>query len=319
MATATSRAEETLERFNDVQVYVHGVLALSIFALYLTGLPMTFNQSLGWLFDVFGRSNVVIGHVVSGVVMIASMLYLTVYMVLGLIVRETTLMNVLPRLDDIREGIQQMKWLAGMGSEPASHKYSVLQKAEIWIIAVEVGVMAVTGLLLYYVGVLSTASPNPLMLIFRDVHAIIAVTMLMGIVFHLFMTHIAEYPLDRSMFDGKVDLGRACDEWQAWAESETGVGDAPCEEHTHSTILTGGMVIGFLLFMIIFTGVLLQYVLAPLPTGGPSLISTVTPNTLPTGVIGLIYDVGLNLAVLVILASIGALLYGFALRWGVAE
>ncbi len=320
MATASRTSEAVLDRFNDVQVYVHGLLAASIFALWLTGLPLTFNEPLGWIITLIGHTNVVIAHVAAGVALIGSMVYLTVYMALGLVVGETTLRNVLPRLDDVREGIQQVKWLAGVGDEPHSHKYTVLQKAEIWIIAFEVGVMSVTGLLLWYVGVLSPASPNPLMLILRDVHAIVAVTMLMGIVFHLFMTHVAEYPLDRSMFDGKVDLGRACEEWRAWAEEELqGPANHPCEESTHSTILTGGMVLGMLLFGVIWTGIILEYVLSPLPTGGPSLIQNVTPNTLPAGPMGMAYFVGLNAAALVILVSVGALLYGFSLRWGIAE
>jgi cytochrome b subunit of formate dehydrogenase len=312
--TAATTRDATLQRFSDVQVYVHALLAISIFALWLTGLPLTFNEPLGWLIGVFGYSNVIAVHIVAGVALIGTMLYYTAYMGLGLLTGDSTLRHMLFGIDDVIEVIGQLKWLAGMGPEPESGKYTFLQKAEVWIIAFEVGAMIVTGVLLWFLGILAPTSPNLPMLIMRDVHAIIAVTMLMGVAFHLFMTHVKEFPIDRSMFDGRVDVGRACDEWQAWARQNM-VRQGECEESTHSTILTSGMMLTMLLFFIIWTGIILQYVFAPLPTG-PSLTQHIAPNTLPGGALGTVYFVGLNLAALVCIASVLAIGYGFYLRLG---
>ncbi|MEF8975915.1 MAG: cytochrome b/b6 domain-containing protein [Halapricum sp.] len=314
-ATDTGTDNAVIERFNSVQVYVHALLASSIFLLWLTGLPMTFYEPLGWLIELFGHSNVVLVHVAAGVALIAVMMYYAVYMTLGLATGNTTLRHAMFGLDDVREVVQQMKWLAGLGAEPDSGKYTFLQKAEIWIIAFEVGVMIVTGLLMWYVGVLASTSPNLPMLIMRDVHAIVAVTMLMGVTFHLFMTHVKEFPMDRSMFDGTVGVGRACQEWQTWAREEIGTETVPCEEQTHSSILTTGMVITVMLFAIIWTGVILQYVLSPLPTG-PSLSQQIAPNALPGGTLGLVYFLGLNLAALVCIGSVVAIGYGIYSRYG---
>lgn len=318
MATAT-RSEAVLQRFGDVQVYVHAALATSILVLWLTGLPLTFNEVLGWLVVLFGHGTIVIVHVAAGVLLILTGLFYLVYAVLGLLSGTTSLrgMASLPRLRDAREGIDHVKYLIGLAGEPDYGKYTVLQKAEIWIIAFETVVMSVTGLGLWYLGVLNTQSPNLTMLIVRDVHAIVAVTMLMGVVFHLFMTHVKEFPMDQSIFDGTVGVGRACQEWAGWAEREVGTSDVPCEETTHSTILTTGMVVTMLLFGIIWTGVILQYVLAPLPTG-PSLLSNVAPNALPGGLLGGIYLVGLNLAAIVIVLSIVAIGYGLLRRWRIS-
>lgn len=311
MSTET-RAEATLQRFNAVQVYVHALLAISIFLLWLTGLPITFQEPLGWLLGVFGHSNVIFVHIVAGVGLVATMLYYTAYMILGFATRESTWEHIMFGLDDIRELIAQGKWLAGLGPEPESGKYTFLQKAEIWIIAFEVGAMIVTGVLLWFLGTLQSTSPNLPLLVTRDVHAIVAVTMLMGVSFHLFMTHVKEFPIDGSMFHGRVDVGRAANEWQKWA-SEAIEGDVDGEETTHSTILTSGMVVTMLLFFIIWTGVILQYVFAPLPTG-PSLTDTIAPNALPGGALGFVYLLGLNLAAVVCFASIVAIGYGFYIR-----
>ena len=86
-----------------------------------------------------------------------------------------------------------------------------------------------------------------------------------------------------------------------------------CPDHTPPQVLTTGMMVGMVLFAVIWTGVILRYVLSPLPTG-PSLISDIAPNALPGGIIGIVYFVGLNMAALAIIAGIVALGYGFYIR-----
>lgn len=315
MATATEHGR--LLRFNDVQVYFHGLLALSILVLWVTGLPLTFNEPLGWILAIIGHGNVVLVHVIAGGVLVATSVFYLVYGVLGLVAGENSLQHVLPGLSDITEAIEHLKYLAGWRDHPTAGKYTFLQKAEIWIIAFEAIAMILTGLVLW-AGKLNGVSPAPLLLITRDVHAIVAVTMLVGVTFHLFMTHVKEFPLDRSMFRGTVELGRACDEWEGWTEQEVGRTDVPCEELTHSTILTTGAIVGMILFGVVWTGVILQYVLSPIPTGGLSVAQTLSPNALPGGAIGAVYAVGLNLAMIVILGAIAAVGYGFVDRWTAA-
>lgn len=315
MATATQGA---LQRFNDVQVYAHGLLAASILFLWVTGLPITFHDPLAWVMAIVGYDNVVLAHVVAGGVLLATSIFYLVYGAAGMFAGQTTLSNVLPGISDIKEAVEHLKYLAGMRDQPASGKYTFLQKAEIWIIVAETTAMLLTGLVLWG-GTLTSVSPAPAYLIIRDVHAIVAVTMLVGVTFHLFMTHVKEYPLDRSMFDGTVSLDRACEEWEGWVETSVGYMDAgTCEETTHSTVLTTGVIVGMILFGVVWTGVILQYVLAPVPTGGLSVAQGIAPNALPGGALGLIYTLGLNLAMIVLLGAIGALGYGFVERWTAA-
>lgn len=311
---STMSAESELDRFNDPQVYVHGLLAASILFLWVTGLPITFHEPFTWLAALVGYDHIVTLHLVSGAVLIGTSIYYLVYAVTGLIGGITTLKNVLPGIDDLWEALEHLKYLAGRRDQPASGKYTVLQKAEIWIIAGETAVMSATGIVLY-AGTLNGLSPAPAFLILRDVHAIVAVTMLVGVTFHLFMTHAKEFPLDRSMFTGTVTLGRACEEWEGWVETSVGYFDVSCPDETHGTVLTTSLIVGMILFGVVWTGVILEYVLSPVPTGGLSVAQDVAPHALPGGTLGTIYTVGLNIAMIVIFAAIGALAYGFYDRW----
>ncbi|MEF8772633.1 formate dehydrogenase subunit gamma [Halodesulfurarchaeum sp.] len=316
MSTLTS--ESTIQRFNASQVYVHGLLAASILLLWVTGLPITFHESFNWLIGLVGYGNIVLLHVASGVVLILTGLFYGVYGFLGWVQGQNSLKNVLPGPSDITEAIEHLKYLAGRRGQPASGKYTFLQKAEIWIIIFETTVMILTGVVLY-AGTLGNASPAPAFLITRDIHAIVAVTMLVGVTFHLFMTHAKEWPLDRSMFTGKVTLGQASEEWKGWVETSVGYVDVAFEDEGHSTALTTSLILGMIVFGVVWVGVILEYVLSPVPTGGLNVAQDVAPHALPGGIIGTIYTIGLNVAMLVIFAAIAALIYGFYERWTVAE
>ncbi|MFW6384819.1 MAG: cytochrome b/b6 domain-containing protein [Halodesulfurarchaeum sp.] len=323
---ATEEVRRTsLLRFNDVQVYAHGLIALSILLLWVTGLPLTFNEALGWVYDLLGGRNAILLHGVLGGLLSVTIIFYLVYGFLGVMTGESSFRNMMPKPEDIHEGIAQVKYLLGRGPEPVSGKYTVLQKAESWIIVFESVVMLWTGLLLWSATVstrspfaldtLMTQWPAPFMMILRDIHAIVAVTMLAGITFHLFMNHIKEWPIDLSIFTGAVDLGRACEEWQRWTEERTGLSEIPCEEYAWRPALTVGALVGMGVFAMVWLGAVLQYTLAPLPTGNLSVLRDIQPAGLPGGWLGAIFTVGLNLAFLVVLLAIVALLWGFMTRW----
>lgn len=314
-----------LARFNQIQVYTHGLLALSILVLWVTGLPITFNQALGWVYAILGGQTAIGIHVVAGGVLTGTLIFFTVYGFMGLVNGESTIRNIGPQVDDLYEGIDHVKYLLGRGPEPEADKYTVLQKAETWIIAFESVVMMWTGLMLWSAtrttrsppgfDTLLTEWPAPFMMILRDIHAIVGITMLAGITFHLFMTHIKEWPLDESMFTGVVGIGRACEEWSTWATEKTGLSDVPCSEYSWRPALNLGALAGMGIFAIAWLGAVLQYTLAPLPTGGLSVLEDISPAGLPGGTLGEVFSVGLNFAFLVVLLAIVALVWGFTIRF----
>ena len=348
MATETPTRTESgavLERFSGVQVYVHGLIALSIFVLYLTGLPLTFNDQLGWLFTVIGHGNVILVHVIAGVVMIGVGTFYLLYLLLTAALSHRAL-PVLPTTSDVREAVAYGKYLVGRGEKPAAGKYTWLQKAEVFVLALELVLLSITGLLLWYRGIFVSpefravlgdhqALADTLLLIVRDVHVVIAMTALMGISFHLYMVNVKEkFPFNDGMFSGTVSVERAAHEWEEWADehgigdgvgdgvgdgTEDGVGDAVAHGDGRSAAATPSrrVLVGVTLallsfFAVVLLATLFASVLSPLPTREYLLALPFDP--LAHGVPAIVFFVGLNVAVLVILAAGAAVCYGLANR-----
>ncbi len=311
-----------LERFSSVQVFVHATLAVSIFVLYLTGLPMTFADQLGWLFSVFTYGNIVLIHVAVGVVFVLVGTYYLLYLAVGMLLERRSI-PALPTLDDVREAVAYLGYLLGRNEKPPSKKYSWLQKAEIWVLAVELVVLSATGLLLWYRGIFvspefrailgaDAALADTLLLFVRDVHVVIALTMLMGISFHLYMVNVKErYPFNETMFSGDVSAGRAAHHWEEWADAEL---EAPPEtDHTprpSKRTLVGVTLALLAFFAVVLTATLLASILSPLPSREYLLALPADP----TGAANVVFLVGLNAAVLVILAGAAAIVYGMSVR-----
>lgn len=313
-----------IRRFSNAQVYVHAIAALSIFFLYLTGLPITFSEHLGWLFEIFGYGNVVMLHVAAGVVLLTVGIYYVVNVALGVFSGQASL-QVLPTRRTVEEAIEYAGYLLGRNERPTSGKYNWLQKSEVWVIVVEVTLLCVTGLLLWYRGlfvapefraVLGGHEPlaDVLLLMARDVHLVFALTMLIGIAFHLYVVNVKEkYPFNETMFSGDVSAERAAHHWRTWAEKKLGELPGHAETVTPSKKTLAAITLVLLTFFaVILTATLFAAVFSPLPTR--DYLVAVSGDILTGGVGGAVYFVGLNGAVLVVLGGSVAILYGIGKR-----
>ena len=314
---------ERVSRFSGIQVYVHASIAVSIFLLYLTGLPMTFNDQVGWLFSVFGYGNVVLIHVAVGVALILIGTFYVLYLLLEMLL-ERRAIPALPTMRDVREAYAYLGYLLGRNEKPAALKYNWLQKAEIWVIAVELVLISATGLLLWYRGIFvspefraflgaDAALADSLLLIVRDVHVVIALTMLMGIAFHLYVVNVKErFPFNETMFSGDVSAERAAHHWKDWAKGKLESEDLPEGHHRSPSkrTLVGISLALLSFFAIVLTATLISSVLSPLPTR-EYLIAL--PSD-PTGIASIVFLVGLNAAVLLVIAATVAILYGITKR-----
>lgn len=316
--------EQRLERFSSVQVWVHGTIAVSIFVLYLTGLPMTFADHLGWLFTIFGYGNVVLLHVAAGVIFMVAGVYYLLYLVLsGLLTRRT--LPAFPRIRDIREAIDYVRYIVGRGEKPTADKYTWLQKAEIWVLGIELLLLSVTGLLLWYRGLFVSPEfrgllggheglADVMLLIVRDIHVVVALTMLMGIAFHLYMVNVKErFPFNQTMFSGDVSASRAEHHWKDWANEKLDGSPGHDDTPTPSQRTLAGLTLGLLVFFaVVLISTLFAAVLSPLPTREYLIALPFDPLT--QGAASIVFFVGLNVAVLVILSGIVAICYGLAKR-----
>lgn len=319
--TPTNDAEsETVARFSAVQVYFHFLMAAAILVLFLTGTAITFGGHVGWLYAIFGYQTVVLIHIIAGVTLFVSLLYYVIYAITGLATGDVPTAWI-PNLDTVREAITYAKHVLGRGEEPRPGKYNWIQKSEILIITVELTVLTATGLLLTFPGLLLRY--RPAFLVTSDLHAVFAFTLLMGVTFHLYDTHVLEFPLDTSIFTGRVSLDRAREEWAGWV-------DAPAERTDGGTtaepadskavegrsIQLGAVAVVLFVFVAIYSGVMIDRILAPIPGTQTTLYLLDSPETILEGTFGFFWSIGLNVAVLVIIAGLVALLYGMSMRVG---
>lgn len=328
--TATTDADgETVARFSAVQVYFHFLMAAAILVLFLTGTAITFGGHVGWLYAIFGYQNIVLIHIISGVTLFVSLLYYVIYALTGLATGDVPTAWI-PTLETVREAITYAKHVLGRGAEPEPGKYNWIQKSEILIITVELTVLTATGLLLTFPGLLLRY--RPAFLVASDLHAVFAFTLLMGVTFHLYDTHVLEFPLDTSIFTGRVSLERAREEWAGWVDTpaeRTDGGTATADGTDHGTttaestaseavegrpIQLGAVAVVLFVFAAIYSGVMIDRILAPIPGTQTTLYLLDSPTTILEGTFGFFWSIGLNVAVLVIIAGLVALLYGMSMR-----
>jgi formate dehydrogenase gamma subunit len=129
----------------------HGLLAVSFIVLVYTGFALTYPES--WLFRGFvaleqGFSLRGWIHRVAAVVMCAACLLHLVYLPSRR--GRRFLLDMLPRLADVREAAQQAAYLVGLRTEPARFdRFSYIEKAEYWSLIWGSVIMIVTGFALW--------------------------------------------------------------------------------------------------------------------------------------------------------------------------
>jgi cytochrome b subunit of formate dehydrogenase len=306
-----SESGEQVERFSAVQVYVHFLMGVAILLLFLTGTAITFGDQVGWIVGLIGTNNIILVHVVSGVVLFLTLLYYLFYALTGLATGEFP-RAWLPTLDTVREAIAYAKHVLGRGAAPRAGKYNWIQKSEILIITVELTVLTATGLVLTFPGLL--LDYRPAFLALSDLHLVFAFTLLMGVTFHIYDTHVLTFPLDTSIFTGRVPIERAREEWADWVDAAPTETDGGTTRSGDRAIQVAGVLLVLFVFAVVYSGVMVDRILAPIPGTEDTLFLDLDPTAVFDGSLGIVWTVGLNLVVLVILAGLLGLVVGIAIR-----
>jgi len=130
----------------------HGVLAASFIVLVYTGFALTYPES--WLFRGFVAFER--GYSVRGWIHRGAALAMCLACLLHLVYLPTRrgrrfLLDMLPKLSDIREAAEQVAYLLGLRAEPARFdRFSYIEKAEYWSLIWGSAIMAVTGFALWF-------------------------------------------------------------------------------------------------------------------------------------------------------------------------
>ncbi len=134
--------------------FQHAALLVSFTTLVVTGFMLRFPEVwwVRWIREVSGgvfeaRS---VTHRVAGVVMLAASLYHVWYVAFTKRGRELIL-DMLPRLQDVRDAVAMVKYNLGMsGTRPLFDRFSYIEKAEYWALIWGTMVMGVTGVIMWF-------------------------------------------------------------------------------------------------------------------------------------------------------------------------
>jgi cytochrome b subunit of formate dehydrogenase len=215
-----------IKRFTPWQRATHAMLALSVFGLVLTGMPLKYSTSfwagpLIWLFGGPDFAGTI--HRVCAVMFFMSGAMHMAGLIGGLIKRDFTPPfspdGILPRITDLRQVPQNIRYLRGKGPKPEFAKFSYFEKfdymAEVWGLVVIGG----SGLIMWFPVKASQFLPGWTVnaaLIFHSYEALLAMGFLFTI--HFINTHLRPdvFPVDRVIFSGSMPAHEVEERYAGW-------------------------------------------------------------------------------------------------------
>ena len=204
------RGERLHVRFTPYEVIQHYALALSFMTLVITGFALKFPDAfwvrgLSWLGLEEAVRRVV--HRAAGVLLIAQSVIQAVWFVATRRGRGEVV-SLLPRVADVQGVIQNLRYHLGLEkSPPQFDRYSYVEKAEYLALIWGTGVMAVTGLILWFPVAAAAWLPSWGVKVAEVIHYYEAwLATLAILVWHFFfvMFHPGEYPMSATWIDGKI-------------------------------------------------------------------------------------------------------------------
>ncbi|AQV02466.1 cytochrome C [Desulfococcus multivorans] len=129
--------------------------------------------------------------------------------------------SLVPNLQDLKDFVQQIKWLFGIGSRPALNRWAYWEKFDYWAVYWGLPLLAVTGLMLTAPLLTSRFFPGWILNITALLHraeAILAITYIF--IVHFFIGHLrpSSFPMNEAMFSGSVSVDEAEEEKPAWVD-----------------------------------------------------------------------------------------------------
>jgi cytochrome b subunit of formate dehydrogenase/mono/diheme cytochrome c family protein len=204
MPEVDTTSSKTYPRFDRSQRIEHAIFLVSFTILGITGLAQKFATSPGGEFLIRlmgGIETTRIIHRAAAIVLMA----VAIYHILGLLYRvfvRRVKLSVLPRLQDIRDLMQDVFFYLGLRNSRARYgRYSYVEKAEYWALVWGTIIMAVTGFMMWNPISSARFLPGETIPAAKAAHggeALLAV--LAVILWHFYHVHIRH--LNLSMFTG---------------------------------------------------------------------------------------------------------------------
>ena len=228
------RLERTYQRFTLGQRWEHVLLFLSVSVLLLTGLPQKYRAAT-WVQQILAtpeRLDLIrqIHHIAAIVLIIEVVYHLfhNLYLLFGRRLPE----DIFPTWQDVRDAWQMLKYLLFLTKEkPAAGKYNFEQKFTYCFIFLILGMMGVTGLIIWFPLVVTNFLPGGIIPAAKLTHSTEAiVTAIFIIIWHFFHVHIER--LNLSIFTGRLSEQEMRNYHAAEYEHLTGVVQDTTEEES---------------------------------------------------------------------------------------
>ncbi|MDI6798007.1 MAG: cytochrome b/b6 domain-containing protein [Desulfatibacillaceae bacterium] len=216
-----------LKRFSATQRLFHLALIISFMIQSATGLARMyietpFGTRLAWIFGGFEASLAV--HKVVGIIMICGFAVHIIYILAtfnwkGFPASLFGPDSLIPGPNDLKQFFQHVLWFFGLAKEPKVGRWGYWEKFDYWAVFWGIPILGITGLLLAYPLASSEIVPGWGLNVAFWIHRIEAILAMTHVfIIHFFIGHLRRrnFPMDRAMFEGSVDMDHARHERPQW-------------------------------------------------------------------------------------------------------
>jgi formate dehydrogenase gamma subunit len=200
------QAEPYYQRFSLGQRWEHLLLIVSFTILLLTGLPQKY-RSAAWSQEILSspeRLTLVrtIHHVAAVVLILESVYHLAV--VITLLARRQLNPGMFVIRQDLRDAAQMLKYLLFLSNKkPAFGKYNFEQKITYWFLFFGIGILVVTGVMLWFPIFFTQFLPGDMIPAAKLAHGTEAVVAgVFVLIWHFYHVHLER--LNMSIFTGHI-------------------------------------------------------------------------------------------------------------------
>lgn len=214
-----------IRRFTPVQRLFHALLMLFFMVLGASGLSRLYiNTEWGkWLAGLFGGyESALVVHKFTGFFLIIGFIVHVLYLLTKIDFK--TIVgpdSLLPRSEDIIQFFSHIGWFLGLRESPRFDRWGYWEKFDYWAVFWGMIIIGITGLMMAYPLVATRYMPGWGLNVALWVHRIEAfLAMAHVFIIHFFIAHLRRhnFPMDRTMFEGSVDLKAVQSEKPSWID-----------------------------------------------------------------------------------------------------
>ena len=217
-----------VKRFTPLQRLFHLGLMICFLIQSASGLGRMFMQTswgrgLCWVFGGYDAARTV--HIYVGIFLLCWFALHALYVLAKINWKEFPgclfgLDSILPHPRDIKQAFQHTAWFLGLNEKPPEFdRWGYWEKFDYWAVFWGMTIIGITGLIMAYPLVSTQVIPGWGLNVAFWIHRIEAILAMAHLfIIHFFIAHLrrSNFPMDRAMFQGSVDLEHARHERPAW-------------------------------------------------------------------------------------------------------